>query len=47
MLQFIKKYEFDAENVNDRYEKLILLNSTLISHLIDKIDELKKCIYIL
>ena len=42
MLHFIDRYEFDAENVNDRYEMLILLNSTLISHIIDKVDELEK-----
>ena len=34
ILNFIDRYEFDANNTNDRCEMLILLNSTLISQLL-------------
>ena len=44
MLKLIEGYTFDSDKTEDRYEKLIIMNSTLISHMIDKIDELDKVI---
>ena len=44
MLKLIEGCTFDSDKTEDRYEKLIIMNSTLISHMIDKIDELDKMI---
>ena len=44
MLKFIQDYKLDAGNAKNQYELLFILNLTLISQLIDKVDELDQII---
>ena len=42
MTEFISEYKNIIKHNSDRYESLIVLNTYLISQIIDKIDELEQ-----